>query len=87
MAKAPASVSFQKDILPLFRQQDIDCMSGMGVLLNDYNFMSQPDNAQNVYDHLTGTATPQMPLGGPFWSADQLALFNTWMTETPPYQP
>lgn len=86
MGTAPASVSFQNDILPLFRQQDIDCMSGFGVLLNDYTYMSQPANAQNVYDHLTGTATPRMPMGGPYWTADQLALFNTWMTETPPYQ-
>jgi len=87
MGKAAAPVSFQRDILPLFRQEDIDCMAGYGVPLNDYSFMSQPANAQNVYDHLTGAAQPQMPMGGPYWSPAQLSLFNTWMTEMPPYQP
>jgi hypothetical protein len=87
MSSAPAPVSFQNDILPLFRPQDIACMSGRGILLNDYTFMAQPANAQEVYDHLTGTAQPRMPLGGPYWTAEQIALFNTWMTETPPYQP
>jgi hypothetical protein len=81
------AVSFAKDIAPLFTQRDINCMSPMGVLLNDYSWMSQPDNAQNVYDHLTGETQPQMPLGGAPWSQQQLGLFNSWMTESPPYQP
>jgi hypothetical protein len=81
-------VSFQANILPLFRPQDIACMKNMGVLLNDYAYMSQPENAQNVYDHLKENgATPRMPLGGPYWTPEHLGLFQTWMTETPPYQP
>jgi hypothetical protein len=62
-------------------------MSSKGVELNNYDYMSQPDNAQEVYDHLTGATPPRMPLGGPFWSAQQIDLFHRWMTETPPYQP
>jgi hypothetical protein len=31
---------------------------------------------------LTGAVQPRMPLGGPYWSADQIALFQTRMTET-----
>ncbi|HEV3164022.1 MAG TPA: hypothetical protein VGZ22_08315 [Isosphaeraceae bacterium] len=80
-------VSFKTDILPLFRPQDISCMSGKGVHLDSFEYMSQPANAQSVYDHLMGTTPPKMPLGGPFWSAAQLDLFHRWMTETPPYQP
>jgi hypothetical protein len=87
MGSASPSVSFQRDILPLFRPEGISCMAGYGVPLDNYTFMSQPANAQNVYAYLTGAAQPQMPLGGPYWSAAQLALFNTWMTEAPPYQP
>lgn len=87
MSSTTSPVSFKNDILPLFTPQDISCMAGMGVLLNDYKYMSQPDNAKAVYDHLTGASQPQMPLGGPYWSAEQLTLFNTWMTEDPPYQP
>jgi hypothetical protein len=87
MSSAGGSVSFKADILPLFRPQDITCMKSKGVELDSYDYMSQPDNAQDVYDHLTGTAPPRMPLGGPYWSADQLNLFQRWMTESPPYQP
>ena len=36
------AVSFQNDILPLFTQTDIQHMKGMGVLLSDYGYMSNP---------------------------------------------
>jgi len=85
-ATATSPVSYKTDILPLFRAKDIACMTPRGILLNDYAYMSQPANAQNVLDHLTGDSQPQMPLGGPFWTADQISLFKTWMTETPPFQ-
>lgn len=79
-ARGQASPSFKNDILPLFRAVDINHMKPMGVLLNNYPYMSTPANAQNVYSYLTGDSQPQMPIGGPFWTAAQLALFNSWMT-------
>lgn len=60
-------------------------MAPMGVKLDSYPYMSTPANAQAVYDYLAGTATPRMPMGGPYWSPAQLQLFNTWMTTG--YQP
>lgn len=75
-----SAVSFAKDILPLFRSMDIDHMSPMGVLLDDYSYMSDPANAKSVYEYLSGAQEPQMPPGGPYWSADQLALFERWMS-------
>jgi len=71
--------SFAKDILPLFRQMDIDHMSGMGVMLDDYEYMSVPENARAVHEFLNGTQQPQMPVGGPYWSQEQLDLFAQWM--------
>ncbi len=83
--------SFAKDIKPLFRQKDVDCMSGMGVALADYGYMSKADgdgafadhaNARNVYCHLIPDAcNPRMPMGGPYWSQGQLDLFKEWMAE------
>jgi hypothetical protein len=78
--QAPPTVSFANDILPLFRQVDIQHMQPMGVNLSDYTYMSTPANAQAVYDHLTGTTPPKMPIGGPYWTTAQLQLFSTWMT-------
>jgi hypothetical protein len=83
-------VSFANDIAPLFRPTDLGCMVRFGVSLDDYGYMSDPTgngafadhaNARDVYAHLTGDTTPQMPLGGPYWPAEQLELFAQWMTD------
>lgn len=89
---APSSspVSFATTIVPLFTERDVACMNRFGVSLNDFNYMGDPTgndaypdhaNARDVYAHLTGDAQPQMPLGEPFWSSDQLQLFAQWMTD------
>jgi hypothetical protein len=71
--------TFNQDIVPLWRPMDVECMRNMGVLLLDYAYMSNPDNAQNVLDRLSGAAQPQMPLGGPYWSQDNIDLFQQWI--------
>jgi len=73
------AVSFERDIKPLFRQIDIDHMSGMDVLLDDYDYMSNAENAQAVLEFLDGTRQPQMPPGGPFWSTEYIELFSRWI--------
>jgi hypothetical protein len=80
------SVSFAKDIQPMFRQIDIDHMKKFSVLLDDYQYMSDPannyGNAQEVEDTL---ANQSMPPGGPYWSDQQLALYRQWRSDG--YQP
>ena len=72
--------TFYQDIVPLFRQMDVECMRNMGVLLLDYTYMSNPTNAQTVFTRLSSnTQGSQMPLGGPYWSQDNLDLFQQWM--------
>lgn len=77
---AQATVSFVRDIKPLFRAIDIQHMKPSGVLLDDYGYMSDASdnhaNAQAVYDQLSSQS---MPPGGPFWTTAQLALFTNWM--------
>lgn len=75
------TISFERDIRPLFRPMDIQHMSPMDVLLDDYAYMSNAQNAQAVYEFLNGTKQPQMPPGGPFWSDEQLKLFAQWMEQ------
>ena len=77
--KNVASVSFARDIRPLFRPEDIQHMNPMGILLDDFKYMSDSGNAQRVYDSLTGETQPQMPVNGPYWSKDKLDLFENWM--------
>ena len=80
MKEQTRSVSFEKDIRPLFRPIDIEHMEPMDVLLDNYDYMSKPENAQSVYEWLNGDKEPQMPIGGPYWSKDQLLLYSDWMS-------
>jgi hypothetical protein len=85
MREKSMSVSFAKDILPLFRAIDIQHMKPFGVFLDDFAYMSDPnsnhENATSVGDYLSGLKNPRMPIGGPFWTAQQLALYAKWMTD------
>jgi len=80
-------VSFALDIRPLFRAVDISHMKAHGIKLDDYTFMSNPDNADKVLGTLSSHDgnPPPMPPGGPYWATDQLALFAQWQKDG--YQP
>ena len=80
-------VSFSADIKPLFREVDISHMKRFRVELDSYTYMSNPDNANKVLAALSPNdgEPPTMPPGGPYWTADQLALFTQWQNEG--YQP
>ena len=82
-----AKVSFATDIKPLFRAIDIAHMKPSGVELDNYTYMSNPENADAVLAVLSPNEgePPTMPPGGPYWSADQLALFAQWQKDG--YQP
>jgi hypothetical protein len=69
------ALSFATDIRPLFRDEDITCMDGSGVHLDDFAWMSIPTNARSVYDQVaTGAMPPDEP-----WSSDHVSLFKKWM--------
>jgi hypothetical protein len=75
-------ISFARDILPMFRQIDIEHMSKHKILLDDYTYMSDASgdhrNAQRVEDSLVQQS---MPPGGPYWSAQQVSLFRQWRSD------
>ena len=74
------SVSFSKDILPLLTEVDIDHMRSRGVRLDDYEFMSLPDNAAAVYRQLSSKRMPPAKRGGGGpWPDDDIALFQAWI--------
>ena len=69
------ALSFATDIRPLFRDEDITCMDGSGVHLDDFAWMCVPANAQSVYEQVsTGAMPPDEP-----WSSDQVSLLKKWM--------
>ena len=81
------NVSFAADIKPLFRAIDISHMKRFGIALDDYTYMSNPENANSVYATLSphDGESPSMPPGGPYWTPDKLALFAQWQKDG--YQP
>lgn len=80
-------ISFAADIQPLFRAVDISHMKRFGVKLDDYAYMSNPDNANSVLANVSphDGQPPSMPPGGPYWTEAQLALFAQWQNDG--YQP
>jgi len=81
-----ATVSFKADILPLFTKTDVEHMQQQGVALDDYGYMSQPDNAGSVYQQVSSGAMPPSWGGGEGpWSQDKVALFKDWIDAG--YQP
>jgi hypothetical protein len=76
-------VSFARDIKPLFRAIDISHMKRFGVELDDYTYMSDPNNANSVLANLSSHngEPPSMPPGGPYWTAAQLELFVQWQKD------
>ena len=85
--KEAPKVSFARDIRPLFRAVDVEHMKVHGVILDDYTFMSDADNANKVLGALSPHESdpPPMPPGGPYWTTNQLALFAQWQKDG--YQP
>ena len=55
------ATSFKTDIVPLFTKVDIEHMSRLEVPLDDYAYMSQPDNAAGVYHQVSDGTMPQAP--------------------------
>jgi len=78
-------VSFAGQIAPMFREIDIVHMRPLGVLLDNYSYMSDSANnhanAVRVRDSLSGASAPRMPIGGPFWTQDRIDLLNQWMAD------
>ena len=79
------AVSYATQIKPLFRKNDIACMKGFGVKLDNYAYMSNPANAERVYFKLSPAAEeedpPRMPEDGAYWPDEQLALYKQWMDD------
>jgi hypothetical protein len=62
-------------------------MKRFNVELDNYTFMSNPNNANQVLAAISphDGEPPTMPPGGPFWTESQLALFVQWQKDG--YQP
>jgi hypothetical protein len=80
-SQAPPPVSFAKQIAPLFRTMDVQCMRARGVFLKNYDYMKDPDNANLVLDMLKPDADPRMPYGGPYWTDANIQLLQDWIND------
>lgn len=75
------AISFKTDIVPLFTSVDIEHMNRLEVQLDDYAYMSQPDNAAGVHRAVSNGTMPPRASGEEPWSEDRVQLFKQWMDE------
>jgi hypothetical protein len=77
-------VTYVHDIAPMFRQQDVTCMSQQNVFLNSADWMGDPAgndayadhaNARRVFEALSNQS---MPPDAP-WSQSWLDTYQAWM--------
>lgn len=73
------AVSFQTEILPLFTSMDVEHMRRFEVLLDDDEYMRQPDKAEDVYRRVSSGNMPPSSSGEEPWSKDKVELFKEWM--------
>ena len=69
-----SDVSFERDILPLFREEDIDSMS-FAFDLSSYEDVRE--NAEPIYERL---ADGSMPCDGE-WPPEDVERFRRWIDE------
>ena len=72
------ALSFEKDIRPLFTEEDLMCMSSFGIDLG-----SATDLADQVDVILERIEDRTMPPDRP-WSDERIALFRRWVDEGMP---
>ena len=73
------TVSFSRDIKPLFTATDIAHMRELGVLLDDFPYMSDPAHAQGVLDQVSSGSMPPPDSGEPPWPPDRVQLIRDWI--------
>jgi hypothetical protein len=80
------TTGYADDILPLFRQIDINCMTSKGVHLGDAQWMCNAaagggfddhGNARRVFAALSAGFMPP----GNRWPQDWLDIYSNWMTD------
>ena len=80
-----ATVSFEKDIKPMFRDSDRACMINIpmpdGVTLDLHDRASVQHHAMLILLEVT---VGKMPMGGPEWNRQQIKTFALWIDENYP---
>ncbi len=92
----PATVSYRRDIQPLFDAYCVACHGGQaGLWLTSYEHLmagsrhgpvvipGDPE-ASELVRRLTGASQPAMPLGGPPLPPDRIELVRRWIAEGAP---
>ena len=76
------TTSFQRDILPLFTQQDIE---GMRKAFNLASYDDVKKHAAAIYDRIRAIGGPVMPPPPPRgegpWPQSRIELFAKWMAD------
>jgi hypothetical protein len=79
MTDGEASVSFAKDIRPMFTDMDVAHMKAAGLDLSDYAVVKR--DADVIYATVSTGSMPPPPSGEARWTDDMCALFKRWQEQ------
>ncbi|MGR4065013.1 MAG: hypothetical protein ACLQPV_06155 [Vulcanimicrobiaceae bacterium] len=70
------SLSFAKDIRPMFTEMDVAHMKGAGMDLSDRDAVKR--NADAIYQTVSTGSMPPPPAGEPRWTSEMCDVFKRW---------
>lgn len=74
----PASLSFARDIRPMFTDTDVEHMQAFGIDLSDKDDVET--HADDIYQHVSAHTMP--PAGtGEQWTDEMCDRFKAWQTQ------
>lgn len=75
----PTATSFARDILPLFRQKDVEHMRSFGVELGTYD--GARAKAEMILVRVQGSGPPMPPAPDQRWTKPQVDLVERWIAD------
>jgi len=77
--KDPISLSFARDIRPMFTEIDIEHMQGLGMDLSSKDDVAE--HADAIYGAVSGGSMPPDYSGENPWTPEMCARFKTWQEQ------
>jgi hypothetical protein len=74
-----SSLSFARDIRPMFTEMDVAHMKPAGLDLSDRSSVEQ--QADSIYAAVSGGSMPPSSSGEPRWSAQMCERFKEWQRQ------
>ncbi|HXW77816.1 MAG TPA: hypothetical protein VEJ20_10425 [Candidatus Eremiobacteraceae bacterium] len=73
------SLSFARDIRPMFTEMDVDHMQAFGMDLSSRDEVAE--HADHIYEAVKGKTMPPPNVGEPQWTDEMCERFKSWQSQ------